>query len=336
MTTLKKLLSKVHENLHTLQEKEAMLGGGVNAPLDLHNQISHHQEAIELIQQALSSQLTEIALDDLKTALKPLILLNDTYRVYLDELKPEIPPLPFEPETILIPAGPFLMGRQPGKDVPDHETPQHEVDLPAYRIGKYPVTNAQYAKFVEQDPERRPERQAGWHYIKPPQEKLKHPIVGISWDDALAYCYWLSQVSGRKYRLPTEAEWEKAARGDQDGRIYPWGDEFAPDHINYHHTQTSPVDQYQAGQSPYGCYDMAGNVREWTSTCWGKDWRKPTFTYPYQHDQREALAITATTYRIYRGGAYDDDLGQLGCSARGYYASNARKKNLGFRVVRED
>jgi formylglycine-generating enzyme required for sulfatase activity len=233
-------------------------------------------------------------------------------------------------QTVLIPAGPFLMGSDATGD-----WQQHQYNLsPSYRIGQYPVTNEQYVKFAEQNPDRRP-RAGGWHFTTPPPGKHNHPVVGVSWDDARAYCAWLSREAGHSYRLPTEAQWEKAARGDQDSRRYPWGDELTPDICNCNRAQTTPVDHYPAGQSPYKCYDMAGNVREWTGTLWGKDWKKAQFIYPYQHDKRENLNAASNFYRIYRGGAYNDEVARLGCSPRGYRGPTARDDNLGFRVVLE-
>ncbi len=130
-----------------------------------------------------------------------------------------MPRLPFEPELTPIPAGPFTMGAA--------EAPaawrRHTVDLPAFAIGKYPVTNAQYAAFARQHPERRP-LQSGWLFTTPPAERLDHPVTGITWHDAAAYCAWLAAQTGRAYRLPSEAEWEKAARGE-DARTYPWGED---------------------------------------------------------------------------------------------------------------
>jgi formylglycine-generating enzyme required for sulfatase activity len=249
-----------------------------------------------------------------------------------------------EPETVRIPAGLFWMGSELREGVPEYETPQHQVHLPTYWIGKYPVTNAQYAEFAAHDPKLRPDPVAGWSYIRPPQDKLNHPVVGVSWRHASAYCKWLGKVTGRKYRLPTEAEWEKAARGEKDSRLYPWGDELATDHCNYNGSQTTAVDRYDRGQSPYGCYDMVGNVREWTSTLWGSDWREPQFTYPYERDGREAGEYqgrpsmhqpSPAALRICRGGAYDDRIDHLRCSWRGCCPANTSDRNLGFRVVRE-
>jgi iron(II)-dependent oxidoreductase len=166
-------------------------------------------------------------------------------------------------DLILIPAGPFLIG---GDEVED-ASPQHEVTLPAFKIGQYPVTNAQYRRFVEatgrkwrSDAGRRP-------------EKANCPAVEVTWHEARAYCEWLTGLWRSKgkvtadeiVRLPTEAEWEKAARG-AGGRVYPWGDEWDETKCNTRETglrDTSPVGIFPDGASPYGCLDMAGNVWEW-------------------------------------------------------------------------
>ena len=236
------------------------------------------------------------------------------------------------PPTVFIPAGSFTLGDP--RAVSGSPWSAHRFTLAAYRIGQYPVTNAEYALFVAQHPERRPER-VGWSYSDPPPARLNHPVIGISWQDAVAYCEWLSAMTGQRYRLPSEAEWEKAARGDQDARLYPWGDELMPVHCNYASTSTTPVDNYPAGVSPFGCYDMAGNVSEWTSTIWGSRADQAQFSYPYRNDRRDELTVRGQPLRIHRGGSYDDEITQIGCSARGKYRPDARLPNTGFRVVRE-
>ena len=118
-----------------------------------------------------------------------------------DAAAPLFAALPYEPETVAVPAGPFLMGPPPGLAASAGESPQHEVELPAYHIGKYPVTNAQYAEFIKQNPEQDRPESAGWSGRRPPVRKKRHPVVKVSWYDALAYCRWLSRVTGRPYRL---------------------------------------------------------------------------------------------------------------------------------------
>ena len=130
---------------------------------------------------------------------------------------PDMPRRPFEPETVDVQAGAFLMGTDPGEGIPDYETPQHTVTLPGYHIGKYPVTNREYAEFVRREKAQDVPKDAGWFLREPPADRLDHPVTGVSWDDAVAYCRWLSSRSGRSYRLPTEDKWEKAARGPMVG-----------------------------------------------------------------------------------------------------------------------
>ncbi len=245
----------------------------------------------------------------------------------------------FEPETIYIPAGPFWMGSQAGEGVPTYETSQHEVTLrDHYRIGKYPVTNEQYAEFLRQT-RRLVAPEAGWEGQTPPADKLNHPVAGVTWYDALAYCQWLSEQTGRQYSLPSEAQWEKAARGT-DGRIHSWGDEWDASRCNHGSDQTTPVDAYPRGASPYGCYDMVGNVREWTSTLWGEKLREldPKFYYPWDNDHRHREDLTASRHilRVYRGGGAADKVEQLRCSARNAYFPDKPgppRKRHGFRVV---
>lgn len=233
--------------------------------------------------------------------------------------------LPFEPELILIPAGEFLMGSDPqkDKDAYDDEQPQHTVCLPDYYIAKTPVTNAQYAVFV-QATDREPPR--NWQNGKIPPGKDMHPVINVSWDDAMTYCRWLAEMTGKSYTLPSEAEWEKAARG-ADGYIYPWGDSFDESRCNSGESgtrDTTPVDRYPQGASPYHVLDMAGNVWEWTRSLF-----KP---YPYSSaDEREEAETGAR--RVIRGGAFLYLKGLVRCAFR--YRDDAYLFDglQGFRVV---
>lgn len=346
MATLRQLLQRTRQNLLILQEREAKFGG--NAPLELLNQIRDHQTAVELIEDALNTELTETGLQQLKEALRPLLVAGNVEQINLDELKLEKPLLPYEPETVPVPAGPFLMGSEPGPDVPAEETPRHQLSLPAFRIGVYPVTNAQYAEFIRRVQRQDVPRKAGWYLREPPEDRLDHPVVGVSWHDAQAYCAWLSQQTGRAYRLPTEAEWEKAASWTgQDGpkakRPFPWGDLFDAARCNTAEAgigDTTPVGAYSPqGDSPCGCADMAGNVQEWTSTLWGSDVKKTAFPYPYQtNDGREDPAADrhfVRVYRIHRGGSFRDDYLKVRCTARGHSDPDSKIRWRGFRVVLE-
>src|SRR5690242_12684843 len=173
------------------------------------------------------------------------------------------------PPLCIVPAGPFLMGSDPARDheAQAEELPQHIVTLPTYRIARYPVTVAEYAAALNAHA---PALQApvDWdrQRIHPTQ-----PISGLTWYDGLGYVKWLSAITGDRWRLPTEAEWEKATRGT-DGRVYPWGDRWdsrcanasvsALDSAEAEQPErrtTTPVNAHPSGESPYGLLDMVGN-----------------------------------------------------------------------------
>ncbi|MCB0171195.1 MAG: SUMF1/EgtB/PvdO family nonheme iron enzyme [Anaerolineae bacterium] len=242
-----------------------------------------------------------------------------------------IPRLNFELELVRIPAGEFLMGSDPNKDSQayDDEQPQHRLHLPDYFIGKYPVTNVQFAAFVTATGHK-----AGseWNGSKYPIGGDNHPANYVSWADAVAFCRWLSQESGRTVRLPTEAEWEKAARGT-DGRLYPWGNEPPTEAVcNFADRigQTTPVGNYSPqGDSPYGCVDMSGNVWEWCSTLWQKK------AYPFQvQDEWTEAYLKQEGARWVRGGSwhsYGDRL--VRCAYRNGFDPYYRDFNYGVRVA---
>lgn len=247
----------------------------------------------------------------------------------------------FEPETVYIRAGKFWMGSDEGTK---YEAPKHEVELPAYRIGKYPVTNAEYAQFIRQTGRSVAPETKGFELAeigqKPRSGLENHPVVGITWDDAVAYCHWLTTLTGRTYRLPSEAEWEKAARGI-DGRTYPWGNAI-PDKIlctfdKDQKSGTEKVSEHPEGASPYGCLDLAGNVWEWTNTCWGTQPSVTTYPYPYKaNDGREDSKASTGPYREYRicrGGSYTCKVTQVTCTTRTKIRANERSGERGFRIV---
>jgi len=162
-------------------------------------------------------------------------------------------------------------------------------------------------------------------------------VVNVSWHDARAYCQWLSEATGKSYRLPNEAEWEKAARGT-DGRIYPWGDEWDPQRCNTvecsGQQDTSPVTAYPQGASPYGLLDVIGNVWEGTRSLWGKRLRQPEFKYPYDStDGRENLDAASDVRRVLRGVSFFNDRRVARCAARYRYSPYNRYVSVGFRVA---
>jgi formylglycine-generating enzyme required for sulfatase activity len=233
---------------------------------------------------------------------------------------------PFEPELILIPAGEFLMGSDPQKDRKafEDEKPQHTLYLPDYSIAKTPVTNAEYLPFVEATGREAPKH---WQAGKPPTGKERHPVVYVFWRDAMAYCRWLAEVTGRAYRLPSEAEWEKAARG-ADGRIFPGGDEWDRERCNSREDglrDTTRVGRYSpGGDSPYGCVDMVGNVWEWCRSLY-----EP---YPYDpNDGREDPEAAGT--RVLRGGSWLNNENDLRAAVRSGDGPRSSTNYRGFRVV---
>lgn len=201
------------------------------------------------------------------------------------------------PPLCQIDAGPFIMGSDPRKDADteDDELPQHSVDTAAYQIGTYPVTVAEYDCAVRAGVVPEPRYLLiTWTYQL---QGLDDPVNCISWADATAYAAWLARLTGQAWRLPTEAEWEKAARGD-DGRIYPWGNEWDFSRSNAATDNgPTPVGAFATwgDASPCGAHDLAGNVWEWTSSLF-----QP---YPYAaNDGREDPS--AAGQRVLRGGSW--------------------------------
>lgn len=207
----------------------------------------------------------------------------------LDRVLPASDP---PPGMILIPGGHFLMGSAPGDgvvgiDVGVDEIPRHRVDLPAYYIDRYEVTNAQYAQFVDANHE--VYLPAPWRERDARRLEPNHPVSDTDFYDAEAYCRWAGK------RLPTEEEWEKAARGPA-GLPYPWGAAFSADRANTMESGLNwsrPVGSYPQGASVYGVEDLIGNVWEWTSS-----WYQ---AYPGSTLTRSAFGTTA---RVMRGGSW--------------------------------
>jgi formylglycine-generating enzyme required for sulfatase activity len=252
-----------------------------------------------------------------------------------------------EPVWVEIPAGEFWMGT-PAEAIPalvqkyggerelyEWEAPRRKIDLPAFAISRVPVTNAQYRLFVEATGYAPPQH---WENGRLPKGKESRPVVYVTWHDALAYCRWLSQVTGKTITLPSEAQWEKAARGPVlslpkeaggGGPEYPWGDEWDATRCNNYELglgDTTPVGIFPEGASPYGVLDLAGNVWEWT--------RSHFRAYPYDPgDGREDLATRTDVLRVVRGGAFYDDQWLVRCACRDWYYPRNHDWYHGFRVV---
>ena len=254
-------------------------------------------------------------------------------------------PAALVPEMVAVPAGSFLMGSSSAdSQADDNERPQHPLTLPDYWIGKTEVTNAQFRPFVEGDGYNNPAywTAAGWAWRQenkitqpsswdaPPWNGPNYPVVGVSWFEAVAYCRWLSTQTGITFSLPSEAEWEKAARGS-DGLIYPWGNTWDASLVNSSESglqKTTPVGSYPKGASPYGALDMAGNVWEWCATQGGK-------TYPYQlEDEWQAAYLEAyVEARVLRGGASWNDRTVVRGAYRYDDYPRGRYFGLGLRVA---
>lgn len=238
---------------------------------------------------------------------------------------------PLRPSMVPVSAGCFRMGmtdeavEQVARefDLPagwlSSATPQHEVDLDDFEIGRFLVTNAEWARFLADTGH--PERPTHWTGPEPAGGRESHPVYGVSWEAVLAYCAWLSARTGRRYRIPTEAEWEKAARGT-DGRAYPWGERFDPLCTNTRETgigDTAPVGMFPSGVSPYGALDLAGNVEEYTASLHR--------AYAGSREQETA----APRERVTRGGCFGLDGDLARCDRR---HSPRHGGSVGFRLAR--
>jgi formylglycine-generating enzyme required for sulfatase activity len=253
------------------------------------------------------------------------------------------------PRFATIPAGDFLMGSNEGE--PD-ERPVHPVYLDAFQIAIHPVTVDQYARFVREtghapltldtlprvvSPRRRQMfRELALPYVwqegQPPQGFGRHPVTLVQFDGALAYCRWLALTTGKRCRLPTEAEWERAARGGLVGKRYPWGDEIDQLHANFlpdvsakARRGTQPTGTYRA--NGFGLFDMAGNVWQWVS-----DWYDSE--YYASSPPRNPQGPASGRLRIVRGGSWvNEDVRYLRCACRHKVPPDTYTYSIGFRVA---
>ena len=198
------------------------------------------------------------------------------------------------------------------------EKPQHTVYLDAFWIDRTEVTNEMYRRCVQAGACTEPAHSRRYGSV----EYRKHPVMGVSWVQAVEYCTW----AGR--RLPTEAEWEKAARGT-DGSLYPWGSDAPdPSRLNFNHLveDTTQVGNYPAGASPYGALDMAGNVWEWVADGYDEDYYTKS---PYENP----LGGTSVNQRVLRGGSWSTQADNVRVSNR-FWAFPGRNDTDGFRCAR--
>jgi len=231
---------------------------------------------------------------------------------------PQASPIPRQtaaPEgMVFVPGGTFKMGRDDGDEI---ERPAHIVEVKPFFIDLKEVTNEEYQRFISATKRRAPTH---WIRGKIPGGQMKYPVINVSWSDANAYARW------SKKRLPTEAEWEFAARGT-DGRIYPWGNEWKPDYANAGQGKKGRLfetGRYAAGASPFGALDMCGNVWEWTASDF-KD-------YP---GRKIASSLAGAGLKVIRGGAYDAGLKNVTTTYRGAVSPDHAYDKTGFRCARD-
>ena len=248
---------------------------------------------------------------------------------------------------VMIPAGEFLMGSSDhDRQADSDEKPQHRVYLPDYFIDRTPVTNAQYRQFIDAEGYQNAdywaeaiaanrwkngkirdwaeERSQPYYWDSDKWNQDQQPVVGVTWYEAVAYARWAGK------RLPSEAEWEKAARGT-DGRLYPWGNEQDAKRANTEEggrNVTTPVGLYSpAGDSPYGVVDMVGNVFEWCSTKWGTN-------YPYTPDDGREELDGSNNIRILRGGSWRHNQNKWSrCGSRNRYFPIDWDSDFGIRCM---
>jgi sulfatase modifying factor 1 len=226
-----------------------------------------------------------------------------------------------EPLQIEIGAGWFFMGSNAGQDV---EVPVHRVWVDCFAIAATQVTVAEYARFLDATGSMPPPYWEDANFSHPQQ-----PVVAVSWFDAVAYCAWLTAATSSHYRLPTEAEWERAARGGAEGRMFPWGDDAPMFRADYHaRWKNGPEQVGQSEPNAYGLFEMCENVHEWCSDWFGADY------YGGAPDRNPQGPETGNR-KASRGGSWRHQIKISRCSARSSIPPEFKYADYGFRVVRE-
>jgi len=247
----------------------------------------------------------------------PLNRLN--YRFMSSPSIPAAQAIPIEPKLVRIPAGWFAMGSETGQD---NERPVHRVWVDEFRLASCVVTNAGYAAFVRATGNSPPPFSENPDFNHPEQ-----PVVAVSWFRAIKYCEWLSRSTGLRYRLPTEAEWERAARGGVEDRLFPWGDtppQSLPNYEQRWKKGPEPVAQY--APNAFGLYDICENVHEWCS-----DWFQ--VNYYTESPERNPKGPECGDRRASRGGSWRHHIKASRCAARSSIPPDFRYADYGFRVA---
>jgi formylglycine-generating enzyme len=224
-----------------------------------------------------------------------------------------------EPNLVPIPAGWFLMGSEGGQD---NERPVHRVWVDAFQLAACQVTNADYAEFLRATATKAPPFWADPNFNHPQQ-----PAVAVSWFEAVRYCQWLSEISGQRYRLPSEAEWERAARGGADNKLFPWGDdapESLPDYGRRWRTGPEPVGRFAANS--FGLYDICENVHEWCGDWYAAD-------YYSTSPERNPRGPEQGERRASRGGSWRHHIKVTRCAARSSIPPQFQYADYGFRLA---
>jgi formylglycine-generating enzyme required for sulfatase activity len=223
--------------------------------------------------------------------------------------------------VVRIPEGWFFMGSDAGRD---EERPVHRVWVDAFWLAAFQVRNADYAEFLRASGVSPPPLWNDPNFSLPDQ-----PVVAVSWFDAVAYCQWLTGVSGRGFRLPTEAEWERAARGGAEGKLFPWGDEPPQSRPDYEaRWKTGPQPVEQCAPNGFGLYDICENVHEWCN-----DWYRAD--YYGISPERNPQGPVEGSRRASRGGSWRHHIKIARCSARSSIPPEYQYADYGFRVARD-
>jgi len=243
------------------------------------------------------------------------------------EAKPDKPDIDLT-DMVLIPAGEFEMGESDPDFARDDELPVHTVYLDAFYIDKYEVTVGKYREFIEDTGYEAPD----WSRVSEYAPTDEHPMIYVSWHDAAAYAQWAGK------RLPTEAQWEKAARGGLVGKRYPWGDEFSSEYANFLGDGTTPVGSFLP--NGYGLFDMAGNVYEWCADEYDGNYYsnspKDNPTGPGENIRFVNDDFTnVDTHRVLRGGSWNSITLNLRCANRDRLSANGTYYNIGFRCSQD-